>query len=873
MEYESIDGIVPVQGAFYTTTSRNHVSLNCFSEEKYDSKENISAYIKNYKYKSLDNELEDRILTDFNCQVIKNAPEFITNKYINTPTNRILTSMCSKERLLYILQYGIVYVKSEREIDGKLEVIDEKHIIRYQQLFATMAVTNSLLQNINSGIIWHTQGSGKTALSYYLHKILTNYYSERNTVAKFYFIVDRIDLLEQASREFTIRGLKVIKIKNRQDLLQHFQENSSMVGNTGQNEIIVINIQKFTADDNKVVENTYATNIQRIFIIDEAHRGYNPTGSFLGNLLNTDKKAVKLALTGTPLLTEERESWRVFGKYIHTYYYDKSIKDGYTLKIIREDIATEYKDSLINLCDKFDILIQKKELKKHEIIEHDNFITALYDYIRNDFNNFRVLHNDISIGGMIICETNNQAKKLFECFKKQENEKSVANSDYRTLEVGLILHDYEDKDTRKIIIDDFKKYFKVDILIVNNMLLTGFDAPRLKRLYFGRKLELHNLLQAITRVNRPYKTFRYGYVVDFADIKQNFDETNRLYLEELSKFDNIEGINEDDREIIGTFEQVIENKETILSKINEVKELLFNYTTNNIEQFCSEISRIDDKTELLKLKRMLVEVKEYYNIVRSFGDDELKAAFNKIDIKNISTMINEIQGRIDNLNLQSMFSEETHLAINEAMQYITFDFKKMSEEELNIIDGGIDLQEKWAKIINEFTNNQDHQDPEYISIKEAFIERFKENHFRIATVNEYHNLSNYMNDVLKKLKEITNKNSTLVNKYDGDYKYLRIHKRIKEQNIQYKQNNKNPIISNDDSIIFDTLKKIKAGVDENISKRNAILTNEGFISKDIMQNVAKNVKDIKNCSHDDRIFIRDKILNEYMMQYKELINS
>ena len=69
----------------------------------------------------------------------------------------------------------------------------------------------------------------------------------------------------------------------------------------------------------------YNTQMQRIFFIDEAHRGYNPKGSFLANLLEADKNAIKIALTGTPLLKEERESWRVFGDYIHTYYYDKSI--------------------------------------------------------------------------------------------------------------------------------------------------------------------------------------------------------------------------------------------------------------------------------------------------------------------------------------------------------------------------------------------------------------------------------------------------------------------------------------------------------------------------------------------------------------------
>ena len=101
------------------------------------------------------------------------------------------------------------------------------------------------------------------------------------------------------------------------------------------------------------------------------------------------------------------------------------------------------------------------------------------------------------------------------------------------LKAGLILHNHEDKETRQQIVKDFKKNMTIDVLIVFNMLLTGFDAPRLKRLYFGRKLKDHNLLQAITRVNRPYKDMRYGYLIDFADIKRNFDETNEAYLRNL----------------------------------------------------------------------------------------------------------------------------------------------------------------------------------------------------------------------------------------------------------------------------------------------------------------------------------------------------
>ncbi|MGL5902445.1 MAG: HsdR family type I site-specific deoxyribonuclease, partial [Cetobacterium sp.] len=525
MEYDTIGGILPIQGSFYCTGSKKGSFFNCFIEDTKGDEE-IPEFLEKFPYKTINKGVEKRILSDFNNQVLHTAPEYQTNLNINTPTNRILTSMCSPNRLLYLLKYGIVYFNIEREVDGKIESIDQKHIMRYQQLFASMEMKRKLNEGIKSGIIWHTQGSGKTALSYYLTNILKDYYANINQVVKFYFIVDRLDLLEQASQEFEARGLVVKTVNSRKELMQQFKENQSLNGNSGQNEITVVNIQRFDEENSDEEFTNYATNLQRIFIIDEAHRGYNPKGSFLGNLLKADKRAVKIALTGTPLLKDERASWKVFGNYIHTYYYDKSIQDGYTLKIIREDIETAYKEKLSEIYNKLNTLVTKKEIAKSDIIEHETYVKELIRYIINDLNRFRQIHGDETLGGMIICETGEQAKKLYAYFDEIQREINLSTSKESKLRVGLILHDSEDKEVRKRIIKDFKKNLTIDILIVFNMLLTGFDAPRLKRLYFGRKLKDHNLLQALTRVNRPYKDNRYGYIIDFADIKKNFQETN-----------------------------------------------------------------------------------------------------------------------------------------------------------------------------------------------------------------------------------------------------------------------------------------------------------------------------------------------------------
>ena len=870
MEYDTLGGIVPNQGAFYCTGARKSAPFNCFREEN-KGNHTIAKFIREYPYKPDDSTEEKRILTDFNCQVIHTAPEYQTNLNNNTPTNRILTSMCSPERLLFILKYGIAYVKMEREVDGKIESTDQKHIMRYQQLFAALAIRQKIGEGVTSGVIWHTQGSGKTALSYYLNKVLSDHFAAKNTVAKFYFIVDRLDLLEQASQEFEARGLEVKTASTRQELMEQFRTNQALEGKSGKPEITVVNIQRFAEDKEKVKLPPFATNLQRIFIIDEAHRGYNPNGCFLANLFDADPNSIKIALTGTPLLREERESWRIFGNYLHTYYYDKSIQDGYTLKIMREDIETSYREKLSEIYEKLETLVQKKDIKKSQIVEHESYVKELLRYIINDLKRFRQIQGDQSLGGMVICETSEQARKLYAYFDEIQQEINSDASIKSHFKVGLILHDSDDKETRKQIVKDFKKNMTVDILIVFNMLLTGFDAPRLKRLYFGRKLKDHNLLQAITRVNRPYKNNRYGYVIDFADIKQNFADTNEAYLRELNRFSDPAEIGEG-VEIIDTFGQVIEDKEALILQMKEVRQALFNYTTDNLEEFSSEISTIEDKSELLKLKKVLIAARDCCNVVRTFGDDELKETFAKLEFTKLPAMISEIQHCIDKINQKEAFEseDETRHLVNEAMQDISFNFSKIGEEEMKLISGGLELEEKWKRTIEAFMQNYDQDDPEYISLREAFMQRFKEHGFVVDSIAQFNEHSKALDEVLKRLAELQKRNSTLLKKYHGDVKFARVHKRIHEENEARKAAKKKPIVSEYDEQVMETLLSIKTDVDQKVYDRNDILRKDAYFEQTVMTLIQTWMKKFNfTTEREDRVFIQSRITRQYLSQYND----
>ena len=251
-EYDN-ENRVPIQGAFYCCSSKDKAFFNVFREADKD-------FVTKYPYKAVSDSVEKQILQHRNCVVIKNLPDYNTNKDTNTPTNRILTSMLSKERFLFLLRYGFAYVDRKIELeDGSKTTQLEKHVMRYQQLFASLAIRKKLDNGIKSGIIWHTQGSGKTALAYYSVRSLTDFYAAKNTAVKFYFIVDRLDLMEQAKDEFVARGLSVRTANSRDELMSDIRSTNLTENAEGKAEIMVVNIQKFKQDSAKIqIDSNYS---------------------------------------------------------------------------------------------------------------------------------------------------------------------------------------------------------------------------------------------------------------------------------------------------------------------------------------------------------------------------------------------------------------------------------------------------------------------------------------------------------------------------------------------------------------------------------------------------------------------------------------
>jgi len=830
----------PIEGAFYATTSYQKPHFNYFREEqKFDLTKLLF---------DVSDEVETEILKDNNLVGIKNSPEFITNKNSETPTNRICTSLFQRERLSFILQYAIAYVKENSGL--------QKHIMRYPQLFATKAIESKLNEGFKKGIIWHTQGSGKTALTFYNVKYLTDYFQAKGIVPKFYFIVDRLDLLTQAGREFKSRGLVVHAINSREDFSKDIKSTSVIHNNSGKPEITVVNIQKFKDDPDVIRNNDYNLNIQRVYFLDEVHRSYNPKGSFLANLHESDANAIKIGLTGTPLLGDEYNSKLLFGSYIHKYYYNASIADGYTLRLIREEIETSYKLTLKKALE--DIEILKGNADKKIVYAHPKFVEPMLDYIVQDFEKARIASNDNSIGGMVICDSSEQAKMMYEIFEnkyaqKQEeillmaaepavgyNAKQKQNS--KVTSAAIILHDIGD---RKDSVEDFKAG-KIDFLFVYNMLLTGFDAPRLKKLYVGRVIKAHNLLQALTRVNRTYKDFRYGYVVDFADIEQEFKKTNQEYFNELQSElgDEMEH-----------YSNLFKSQEEINAEIQEIKDVLFQFNTTNAEIFSQQISQIEDRAEMLKIVKVLNNAKSLYNLIRLSGNYEL---LDKLDFYKLTLLSREANNHLALINTKEALENnvDTSNLLNIALEDVLFAFVKVKEEEMVLAD---QLKNTLQKTREMLVANFDQHDPMFISLREELERLFKKKNLNEVTKEEMERNIKELETIYNAAKELERKNQLLKAKYDNDAKYARLHKRLME---------KDPL-TDSESKLFEALQSLKKEVDEQILQNSGMLENESFVEKMMVRLVIDQLKNKHHLNLDAQTAknINTLIVKEYMNEY------
>lgn len=764
MEYEDADDDIADEvkaGSFYTTPNGQSTTFSFFRED-------IKEYHSKYKLKEIDETTIKYVVRDGGYNPDEtDTPEFNTNLSDLTPCNRFITSLFDKERVLYMLRYGLMFLTEIKKVRNATTNVQEeipikqKHIMRYPQFFATRAIIKRFSDEDKNGIIWHTQGSGKTALSAYSLKVITDFFAKKNVNTRFFFIVDRLDLMTQATTEFTNRGFTVTNVSSKTEFAKELKKPLDE-DNDGIGTICIVNIHKLMEESKMpVIENVYNVKVQRIFFVDEAHRSYNIHGEFFKNLMTCDSNGIYIAMTGTPLLTKKERSNLKFGDYIHKYFYDKSIADGYTLRIKKEQIDTAAKAEIKENLD-----IENQNLESKDVYESDDYIEGVSKYIEKDFRQFRLVNTDNTIGGMIVCRSNEQARKINEWIKNNSK-----------LTSGLVMSDSENNAVQSALNKQHQINFREngfpDILVVHYMLTTGYDVKRLKKMYLLRGPKAQSLLQTISRVNRPYKSptgkvYQYGYIVDFVDIEKEYNSTLDAYIKELEADMNEDG--DDEISLSG----LVVDKEDIKRKLDKLTAELKQFIpTDNIEVFVNMMQYFN-KEALLRIRKLLTGVKDCSVEFKLSRAEEYSKL---IDDDKVNKYLKAVNNRISFINLSSKVIDTLDIMNNEEVIKVVYEFIKT---KITILDLGKFMlkDEDFSKVKDVLTDlqrevqkNKNKKDIKIQKLEDLLKKIFEKLQvFDYATIDE---LSDELKAALEEAKRINEENDRLSQAYGGSFAFVK----------------------------------------------------------------------------------------------------
>jgi hypothetical protein len=530
-----------------------------------------------------------------------------------------------------------------------------------------------------------------------------------------------------------------------------------------------------------------------VFFIDEAHRSYRTDGEFFKNLLLVDSDAVYVALTGTPLLSKKERSNLKFGDYIHKYFYDKSIADGYTLRIKKESIETTARAEI-----KKNLELEDPRVSKSDATESEEYINALCRFVEKDFRYFRLTNGDDTIGGMIVCSSNPQAKKIKRWFDEQSG-----------LSAGLVISDEEisaaiNKKTQI----SFKETLQPDILVVHQMLTTGYDVARLKKMYLLRNAREHTLLQTISRVNRPYKSpagkvYQYGYIVDFVDITEEYDRTIEMYLREIEA-----EINDPDEPVSMT--GLIIGPEDVNEKYQKyVKELDGMIDTTNLERFSRQLTFMT-KEALLTIRRLLNGIKTCHTEFMLSRATEYAA---QIDIVHIKALLKAVQSRIDFVNLSTTPTTLMNIISNKEVVEILYEFLKTKIEILDMSKLNEAMQrfvdsENYGTMVDLITKVQDEikKNRNQNQIAMVKLDEVLQKLFAMLDISNLDTINEELRAILEEARRINEENERLSARYDGSYAFVKTYTDAVEVHPEYAPEDIAQVLD----IVYEAVKEIRS---------------------------------------------------------------
>lgn len=489
---------------------------------------------------------------------------------------QLINGMLNKANLLSVLRSASVFM----DTDGGPRI---KVVCRYQQFRAANKIVQRLRSGqtveARSGVVWHTQGSGKSLTMVFVARMLR--YSKDLNDYKILLINDRVDLEDQLAGTATLIGGRVHTIDSRKALREQLASDSS--------DINMVMVHKFQQRDEslplKVAEalGTYQAmpagqrfgvvnaSDRIVLMIDEAHRTQS---SDLGdNIFEAFPNAARIAFTGTPLLSErhgEKKTYKRFGEYIDTYRLMDAVEDGTTLQILYEgrtaDAAlndkhgfeTQFENLFRGRTDEELLAIKKKYGATGDLLEAEQRIAAIArdlvrHYLDNIFpNGFKaqvVCHSKLAavryqqaihaaLAEVIVAKEAEAKPDLDEINRLRFLKAAVVISSDGTNEAAYITEARKQARAWNAV-DNFCKPFAFDdpdqpysgiaFLVVCDMLLTGFDAPIEQVMYIDKIIREHTLLQAIARTNRVKKGKHRGYIVDYIGLTENLIDALTIY--------------------------------------------------------------------------------------------------------------------------------------------------------------------------------------------------------------------------------------------------------------------------------------------------------------------------------------------------------
>ena len=538
-----------------------------------------------------------------------------------------LFALLSKDRLLRLVRHYIVF-------DKKM-----KKVCRYQQFFAieeTLKRVSMIKDGVRAGgLIWHTQGSGKSLTMVMLTKLLKQIYIN----SKIIVVTDRIDLDGQIHETFENTDVKAGRASSGSDLIEKLQSGVS---------VITTLVHKFE----KVKNQKVVIRDGDIFVlVDESHRTQG------GDLHKAMKKALPLAcyigFTGTPLLKREKNSFAKFGGEIHRYTIDDAVKDGAVLPLLYEGryVGQEVLDA-DGLTRKFDLISRelgdeaKRDLQqKWARFERVASSEQRLELIAVDINeHIKKTLKKSGFKAMLATQRKYDAIKYYEIFEEFGEIKSayvISSNEHEELEGGHkeyvakawqdTIRGYGSEEAYlKHVKDEFIYGDEIDLLIVVDKLLTGFDAPRASTLYIDKQLKEHNLLQAIARVNRLYDGKDYGYIIDYRGLLGELDQALTSYAS-LSGFDpeDITGA------VIDVRSEIIKAK-TYYTHLDDLfSSVKFKDDLESYVAVLEDVQKRDDFKEWLsqfaRAFKLALSSEKIYDIL---SDEEIKAYKQKVKFYN-----------------------------------------------------------------------------------------------------------------------------------------------------------------------------------------------------------------------------------------------